>query len=82
MKFGAIMRATRERAGLTQEELAARLYISQSCVSKYEKDHKVPDLPTIMQWVNATNAKEVLVAFLCGMDGLQIMQSIMTMFGG
>lgn len=82
MKFGAIMRAMRERAGFSQEELASRIYLSQSCVSKYEKDHKVPDVPTLMQWAEVTCAKEVVVAFLMGIDGVTIMQSILTMISG
>lgn len=82
LKFGAIMQACRERAGLTQEEMAARLNRTQSCISKYEKDHKVPDMPTMMQWVEATGAKEVLIAFLYGLDGLSIMQDLMRLVGG
>ncbi|PJN56155.1 helix-turn-helix transcriptional regulator [Paenibacillus sp. FSL W8-0187] len=82
MKFGAIMQACRERAGLTQEEMAARLHRTQACISKYENDHKIPDMPTMLRWVEVTGAKEVVVAFLCGMDGLSIMQSIMPFIGG
>ncbi|MFD0868807.1 helix-turn-helix domain-containing protein [Paenibacillus residui] len=82
MKFGAIMQACRERAGLTQEQMAELLHRSQSCISKYEKDHKAPDVQTLIQWINITNAKEVFVAFLCGIDGVSIMQNILQIFGG
>nr|WP_083858790.1 helix-turn-helix transcriptional regulator [Paenibacillus sp. OSY-SE] len=82
LKFGAIMQACRERAGLSQEEMAERLHRTQSCISKYENDHKVPDMPTMLRWVEVTGAKEVFVAFFCGMDGLSIMQNIMTFIGG
>lgn len=82
MKLGAILQACRERAGLTQEEMADRLNRSQSCVSKFEKDRKMPDLPTLIHWLNITNTKEVLVAYLCGMDGLAIMQHILNLIGG
>lgn len=78
MKFGAIMQACRERAGLTQEQMADRLHRSQSCISKYEKDRKVPDMPTMMAWMEATGAKEVVIAFLYGMDGLNVMQILQT----
>lgn len=76
------MQACRQRAGFTQEEMAARLNRSQSCISKYEKDQKIPDAPTLLQWVDVTGAKEVAVAFFCGIDGTTIMQNIMTLFGG
>ncbi len=82
MKFGAIMQACRERAGLTQEQMAEKLHRTQACISKFENDHKVPDMPTMMRWVEVTGAKEVFVAFFCGMDGLSIMQNIMTLVGG
>lgn len=76
------MQACRERAGLTQEQMAEKLNRTQACISKFENDHKVPDMPTMLKWVEATGAKEVVVAFLCGMDGLSIMQQIMPFIGG
>ncbi|MGG1880163.1 helix-turn-helix transcriptional regulator [Paenibacillus cisolokensis] len=82
MKFGAIMQACRERAGLTQEQMAEMLHRTQACISKYENDHKVPDMPTMIKWVEATGAKEVLIAFLYGMDGMSILQNLMTLIGG
>lgn len=83
MKFGAIMQACRERAGLTQEQMADKLHRTQACISKYENDHKVPDMPTMLRWVEATGAKDVMVAFLYGMDGLAILQNMMmTVIGG
>lgn len=76
MKVGAILRACRARAGLSQEELADKLYINQSDVSKYENDSREPTLSLATAWVNATNAPEVLVAFMYGVDGLSIIQQI------
>lgn len=81
MKFGAIMQACRERAGFSQEKMAELLNRSRSCVSKFENDHKTPDMPTFLKWCEVTGGKEVLVAFLCGMDGLSIMQQILTVTG-
>lgn len=82
MKFGAIMQACRERAGLTQLQIAAKLNISRSCVSKIENDQKALDAQTLLMWTEATGAKEVLVAFLMGMDGFTIMQNLATILGG
>ncbi|USG64034.1 helix-turn-helix domain-containing protein [Brevibacillus ruminantium] len=78
MKVGAIMQACRERAGLTQEQLAVMLNRSQSCISKLEDDKKTWDIPTFLNWIDATGAKEVAVAFFLGMDGLTIMQQFFT----
>lgn len=75
-RVGAVLRACRTRAGFTQEELADKLYISQSDVSKYENDTMEPHLSIVQAWTSNTQAPEVLVAFLCGMDGLSILQNI------
>jgi len=81
VKFGAVMRATRERAGFNQEELAARMNLSQSDISKFENDRKIPDIATMMVWAEQTCAKEVMIAFLYGMDGITILQSLVHMMG-
>ncbi len=82
MKYGGILRACRERKGLSQEELAFELNVNQSDISKYENGSKEPTLSLVQAWLMNTQATEVLVAFLCGVDGLGIMQNIMQLLGG
>lgn len=79
VKYGAILKACRERAGLNQEELAFRLHVNQSDISKYETNVKEPTLSTVKAWVEQTQTQEVLIAFLCGVDGIGVMQNIMDM---
>ena len=76
MKYGGILRACREKKGLTQEELAFELNINQSDVSKYESGSKEPTLSIVQSWVSNTQTQEVMVAFLCGVDGLNILQGL------
>ncbi|WP_163583310.1 helix-turn-helix domain-containing protein [Gracilibacillus saliphilus] len=76
MKYGAILKACRSRAGLSQEELAHRLHINQSDISKYENDTKEPTMSTFQAWATNTQAQEVMVAFVCGVDGLSILQQL------
>ena len=76
MRVGAILKACRIRAGLSQEELAHRLFINQSDISKYEHDTKEPTVSVLYEWMTKTESQEVLVAFFCGVDGLNIMQQI------
>lgn len=76
------MQACRQRAGFSQEEMADKLHRTQACVSKFENDHKIPDLPTMMQWGEVTGTREVIIAFLYGMDGINIMQNLMSLIGG
>lgn len=82
MKYGGILKACRERAGLNQEELAFQLNMSQSDVSKYENNFREPSISTLQQWINQTQTQEVMVAFLCGVDGVGLMQGVIDAIGG
>ncbi|MED0670562.1 helix-turn-helix transcriptional regulator [Aneurinibacillus aneurinilyticus] len=82
MKFGAILQACRERAGLTQEQMAELINRSRSCISKLENDRKTLDAQTLIEWGKVTQANEVVVAFLYGMDGLGMIQNVMSLLGG
>lgn len=81
LKLGPIMQACRERAGLSQEQMAEKLYRSRSCISKIENENKTLDVKTMLMWIEATGAKDVAVAFFCGMDGLSIMQNVLQLVG-
>jgi len=84
LKFGAILQACRERAGLTQEQLALKLHRSRSSISRLEGDKKTLDAETLLKWTELTNAREVAVSFFFGMDGMTILQNLMqvTNIGG
>lgn len=81
MNFGAILIACRERAGFTQEKLAELLNLSRSCVSKFERNKKILDMNTLMQWADATNAREVVVAYMYGVDGISMIQHVLQISG-
>lgn len=76
-QYGAILRACRLRSGLKQDELAYELHIHQSDVSKIERGIKEPPLSLVQSWTTTTQTQEVLIAFICGVDGLMIMQQVM-----
>lgn len=82
MKFGAILKACRTRAGFSQEELADRLYINQSDISKYESDKKEPTMSLFQAWITNTQSPEVAVAFMYGLDGINLIQQLMPIIGG
>jgi hypothetical protein len=50
---GAVLRAARRRAGLSQAELARRAGIAQSVVSVYESGRRQPSVPTLGALVSA-----------------------------
>ncbi|WP_260980909.1 helix-turn-helix domain-containing protein, partial [Bacillus pumilus] len=74
MKLGVVLRKARLQAGISQEKLAEMLSRSRSCISKIENDQKVLDVPTYVRWMEATNAKEAMIATLCGIDPLAVTQ--------
>ncbi|MED4994152.1 helix-turn-helix domain-containing protein [Bacillus pumilus] len=85
MKLGVVLRKARLQAGISQEKLAEMLSRSRSCISKIENDQKILDVPTYVRWMEATNAKEAMIATLCGIDPLAVTQqitAIMALFGG
>ncbi|MGP3738372.1 helix-turn-helix domain-containing protein [Bacillus sp. 4A_MP2] len=80
-----VLRKARLQAGISQEKLAEMLSRSRSWISKIENDQKVLDVPTYVRWMEATNAKEAMIATLCGIDPLAVTQqitAIMALFGG
>lgn len=79
--FGAVLHACRERAGLSQEKLAEMLNRSRSCISKFEQDHKIPDMSTFLVWLDKTNAKDVGYALVGGMDPAAVLQTILQVAG-
>lgn len=82
MKYGGILKACRERAGMNQEELAFQLHVSQSDISKYETNVREPSITLFNQWIQQTQTQEVMVAFLCGVDGIGAMQQIIETMSG
>jgi predicted nucleotidyltransferase/DNA-binding XRE family transcriptional regulator len=49
-----LLRTARERAGLSQTELARRVAVPQSMVSAYEAGKREPALPTLSKLIEAT----------------------------
>ncbi len=54
------LRAARDRAGLTQAELASRIGTSQATISAYEGGHKQPSVITFNRLLAATGARLVV----------------------
>jgi uncharacterized protein len=50
---GAVLRQARNRAGLSQAELAARAGVTQSVISAYESGQRQPSVPALARLVEA-----------------------------
>ncbi|MGO4540347.1 helix-turn-helix domain-containing protein [Paenibacillus sp. 2TAB19] len=79
--FGSVLKSCRERAGLSQERLAELLNRSRSCISKFEKEHKVLNMYEFRKWIECTNANDVASAFIQGFDPVTIMQTVLQVAG-
>jgi predicted nucleotidyltransferase/DNA-binding XRE family transcriptional regulator len=62
MVSGALIRDARERAGLSQTELARRAHVAQSVISAYESDRREPGLAMLTKLVEAAGHELVIEA--------------------
>lgn len=49
-RFGAFLSELRKEKGLTQQELADRLFVSNKAVSKWERGQSLPDIDLLTPW--------------------------------
>jgi DNA-binding XRE family transcriptional regulator len=48
VELGRQIQERRERMGLTQDELAQRIYVSRQTISNWENDHTYPDIHSLL----------------------------------
>jgi transcriptional regulator with XRE-family HTH domain len=53
MSFGETVRLLRQKAGLTQLDLAQKAGLSLRSVQNWEQDHRIPRLATLLALANA-----------------------------
>lgn len=82
MQLGPILRRARVVAGMSQEELAEKIYLSRSAVSRLENDKLELKASDMIRWLQATQAHEALVALLCGVDITTVVQTVSKLMGG
>jgi transcriptional regulator with XRE-family HTH domain len=82
MQFGQILRRARIDAGMSQEELAEKIYLSRSAVSRLENDKLELKAADMIRWFQATQAHEALIALVCGVDITTVVQTLTKLIGG
>lgn len=60
MSCGTLIRETRQRAGLSQTELARRANVAQSVISAYESDRREPGLAMLTKLIEAAGHELML----------------------
>ena len=71
--IGARIKEARERAGLTQEDLAAELDMSPTHISVLERGRKAPKLETLVNIANTLHVSTDMLlqdVVVCAADGL------------
>lgn len=81
MNYGEILKQCRERSGISQEELAFQLYMSQSDISKFENNRKEPTLSTVRLWLTATQSQTILLLLLCEVNELNMKEAMLYLKG-
>lgn len=66
--LGKELKRWRIAAGFSQDDLAAELNRSRSCISKIENDLKTIDIYTFKNWVVVTNSEIQAAVVLFGAD--------------
>ncbi len=62
MEFSALLRGSREAAGITQLEMAERAGTTQPAVAAYESGARTPSLPTLVRLLDAAEHDVEIVA--------------------
>ena len=58
MTFGSLIQSARKRRKMTQEQLAARVFVSLKTVQFWEQRRRLPRLPTIPKLAKALRTPE------------------------
>lgn len=82
--YGTLLRKMRLKRGFTQDDLAERLNISRTNISKMENGKQGIQVEDFFAWVKSTNGQELLIAFLHNTDiiaaGLQVLVGFISIF--
>jgi len=65
-EIAELLRTCRERAKLSQQDLAVRLYIDQAIVSKVENGKLTPSYTLVRQWARATKSEDLIAMHMAG----------------
>ena len=82
MKFGALLKKARLNSGLSQEEMAEKIFLSNSTVSRLESDKIELKARELVRWFQVTQAPELLAIMFCGIDVSTVAQTLTTLIGG
>lgn len=72
MSIGETLKLCRNRAELTQQELANLLRVERSTIAKIESGAiKYPSYELVKEWAKATNSEEIILLDFSGKKGVE-----------
>ncbi|MCM3111647.1 helix-turn-helix transcriptional regulator [Lederbergia lenta] len=80
--YGNILRVTRLIKGFSQEQIAEKVGLSRSAVSRLENNKLELKVADAVRWGQVTQTTEVIAAMICGIDTASIIQSVTMLIGG
>ena len=72
------LKEVRVKAEITQQEMAQKLNMTQSHVSKYETGRKIIDLETWVNWVRITNSEFQAALLMFGPEIFSNVSQVLT----
>jgi len=68
LEFGSVLRRMRRVADISQEEMAEKLHMSRSNVSRLENNRMDLKAVDLINWCRITNHPDILMSFIYGAD--------------
>ncbi len=82
LQFGAVLKKMRKGAGFSQEDMAERLHMSRSNVSRLESNKLELKAADLINWCKQTQAHDLLIAFIYNTDAVSAVQQLSQLITG
>ncbi|MGN7183734.1 helix-turn-helix domain-containing protein [Cytobacillus kochii] len=82
MHYGSFLKKLRVIKGYSQEEMAEKMLMPRTTISKIENNKMELKISDAVRWGQVTNAPEALAAMLCGVDIASLTQILTMLVGG
>lgn len=81
-QINELLRLCRERAGMTQQQLADKLYVDRSTIAKVETGViQHPSYTIVKAWAKATNSEDIVGLDISGKEGWRKLRTMEIVFG-
>lgn len=82
MEFGSVLKKMRVVAEISQEEMAEKLHMSRSNISRLENNRMELKAVDLINWCRITNNPDVLMALYAGVEVIHQLQPVTQLITG